>query len=66
VRRKNQGLEDSANANDIWVWMRSHIRFCTIQKCDLHFHFLLRRSLPLVLNSSSSFFMEIFMPCIGI
>jgi hypothetical protein len=55
MRRKNQGLEDSANENDIWVWMRPHISFCTIEKCDLYFHFLLR-SLPLVLNFSSSSF----------
>jgi hypothetical protein len=55
MRRKNQGLEDSANENDMWVWMRPHISFCTIEKCDLYFHFLLR-SLPLVLNFSSSSF----------
>jgi hypothetical protein len=55
VRRKNQGLEDSEN--DMWIWMRPHIRFCTIEKCDLDFHFLLRRYLPLFLNFSSSFFL---------
>jgi hypothetical protein len=54
---KNQGLKYSANENDIWVWMRPQIGFCTIGKFDL---FLLRRSLPLVLNSSSSFFHEAF------
>jgi hypothetical protein len=32
---KSQGIEGSANANDVWVWMRPHIRFCTIGKCDL-------------------------------
>jgi hypothetical protein len=37
--------------------MRPHIRFCTIEKCDLDFHFLLRRYLPLFLNFSSSFFL---------
>jgi hypothetical protein len=24
---KSQGIEDSANANDMWIWMRPHIRF---------------------------------------
>jgi hypothetical protein len=24
---KSQGIEDSANANDVWVWMRPHIGF---------------------------------------
>jgi hypothetical protein len=32
---KSQGIEGSANANDVWVWMRTHIKFCTIGKCDL-------------------------------
>jgi hypothetical protein len=32
---KNQRIEGSANANDVWVWMRPHIGFCTIEKCDL-------------------------------
>ncbi len=32
---KSQGIEGSANANDVWVWMRPHIGFCTIGKCDL-------------------------------
>jgi hypothetical protein len=27
----SQGIEGSANANDVWVWMRSHIGFCTIK-----------------------------------
>jgi hypothetical protein len=30
---KSQGIEGSANANDVWVWMRPHIRFCAIGKC---------------------------------
>jgi hypothetical protein len=34
---KGQGIEGSANLNDVWVWMRPHIRFCTIGKCDLLF-----------------------------
>jgi hypothetical protein len=29
---KSQGIEGSANANDVWVWMRPHNRFCTIGK----------------------------------
>jgi hypothetical protein len=29
---KSQGIEGSANANDVWVWMRPHIKFCTIGK----------------------------------
>jgi hypothetical protein len=27
---KSQGNKDSANANDMWVWMMPQIRFCTI------------------------------------
>jgi hypothetical protein len=29
---KSQGIEGSANPNDVWVWMRPHIVFCTIGK----------------------------------
>jgi hypothetical protein len=36
---KSQGLESSANANDVWVWMRPHIGFCTIGNRDLLFFF---------------------------
>jgi hypothetical protein len=61
---KSQGIEGSANANDVWVWMRTHIRFCTIGNCDLSF-FLLIESLPaackfhpLFLSSSQN--MELF------
>ena len=43
---KSQGIEGSANANDVWVWMRPHIGFCTIGKCDLLSFFLLIESLP--------------------
>jgi hypothetical protein len=32
---KSQGNEDSANANDMWVWMKPQIKFCTIGKYDL-------------------------------
>jgi hypothetical protein len=34
---KSQGIEGSANVIDVWVWMRPHIKFCTIGKCDLLF-----------------------------
>jgi hypothetical protein len=37
---KSQGNEDSANANDTWVWMKQQIRFCTIGKCDLLSYFI--------------------------
>jgi hypothetical protein len=37
---KGQGIEGSANVNDVWVWMRQHIGFCTIGKCDLLSFFL--------------------------
>jgi hypothetical protein len=40
VTRESQGVEGSANANDVWVWMRPHIRFCAIGKCDLLSFFL--------------------------
>jgi hypothetical protein len=43
---KSQGIEGNANANDAWVWMRPHIRICTIGKCDLLSFFLLIESLP--------------------
>jgi hypothetical protein len=43
---KGQGIEDSADANDVWVWMRPHIRFCTIGNCDLLSFLLLIESLP--------------------
>jgi hypothetical protein len=29
---KSQGIEGSANANDVWVWMMLHIEFCIIGK----------------------------------
>jgi hypothetical protein len=43
---KSQGIEGSANANDVWVWMRPHIGFCTIGKCDFLSFFLSIESLP--------------------
>jgi hypothetical protein len=42
---KSQGIECNANANDVWVWMRPHIRFCAIEKCDPLSVFLLIESL---------------------
>jgi hypothetical protein len=48
---KSQGIEGSANANDVWVWMRPQIEFCTIEKCDLLFFFLLIESLPAACKS---------------
>jgi hypothetical protein len=42
---KSQGIEGSANTNDVWVWMRSHIGFCTIGNYDLLSFFLLIESL---------------------
>jgi hypothetical protein len=42
---KSQGIGGSANANDVWVWMRPHIGFCTIGNCDLLSFFFLIESL---------------------
>jgi hypothetical protein len=42
---KSPKIEGSANANDVWIWMRPHIRFCTIGNCDLLSFFLLIESL---------------------
>jgi hypothetical protein len=36
---KSQGIEGGANVIDVWVWMRPHIKFCTIGKCDLLYFF---------------------------
>jgi hypothetical protein len=43
---KSQGIEGSANANDVWVWMRPHVGFFNIRNCDLLSPFLLIESLP--------------------
>jgi hypothetical protein len=53
---KSHGIEDSANANDMWVWMRSHIEFWTIGKCDLFSFIILIESLPAARNSHPLFF----------
>jgi hypothetical protein len=53
---KSQGIEGSANANDVWVWMMPHIKFCTIGKCDLLSFFLLIESLPTTCKFHPLFF----------
>jgi hypothetical protein len=37
---KSQGIDGSVDANDVWVWTRPPIGFCTIGKCDLLSFFL--------------------------
>jgi hypothetical protein len=32
---KSQGIEGSANANVVSIWMSPHIGFFTIRECDL-------------------------------
>jgi hypothetical protein len=58
---KSQGTEGSANVNDVWVWMRRHIKFCTIGKCDLISFFLFIESLPAACKSHPLFFIETWM-----
>jgi hypothetical protein len=53
---KSQGIEGSANANDVWVWMRPHIQFCTIGKYDLLSFFPLIESLPAACKFHPLFF----------
>jgi hypothetical protein len=64
---KSQGIEDSANANDVWVWMRPHIGFCTIGKYDLLSFFLLIESLPATCKHRASSYevlpLLLFNPC---
>jgi hypothetical protein len=57
---KSQGIEGSANANDVWVWMIPHIRFCTIGKCDLLSFFILIESLPATYKFHPLFFLFFF------
>jgi hypothetical protein len=52
---KSEGIEGSTNANEVWGWMRPHIGFCTIGKCDLSF-FLLIESLPAACKFNPVFF----------
>jgi hypothetical protein len=44
-KEKSQGIEGSANAYYVWLWIRPHIKFCTIGNCDLLSFFLLIDSL---------------------
>jgi hypothetical protein len=53
---KSQGIEGSENANVVWVWMRPHIRFCTIGKCDLLSFFLLIESITAACKFHPLFF----------
>jgi hypothetical protein len=58
---KSQGIEGSANADDIWVWMRPHIGFCAIGNCDPLSVFLLIESLLEACKFHPLFFnMELF------
>jgi hypothetical protein len=57
---KSQGIEGSANANDVSVWMRPHIGFCTIGKCDLHSFFLSIESLLATYKFHPLFFFSPF------
>jgi hypothetical protein len=57
---KSQGIEGSANANDVWVWMMPYIRFCTIEKCDLLYFFLLIESLLAACKFHPLFFLFSF------
>jgi hypothetical protein len=53
---KSQGIEGSANTNDVWVWMRPHIGFCTIGNYQLLFFFLFIESLPTACKFHPLFF----------
>jgi hypothetical protein len=53
---KSQGIEGSANAYDVGLWMRPHIGFCTIGKCDLLPFFLSIESLPAACKLNPLFF----------
>jgi hypothetical protein len=57
TKGKSQGIEDSANASDVWVRMRPHIKFCTIEKCDLLSFFLLIESHLVACKSHPLFFL---------
>jgi hypothetical protein len=58
---KSQEIEGSANADDVWVWMRPHIGFCTIGKCDPLSVFLLMESLSAACKFHPlSFFLSFF------
>jgi hypothetical protein len=42
-KEKSREIEGSAsaNANDVLIWMRPHMGFCTIGNCDILSFFLL-------------------------
>jgi hypothetical protein len=54
---KSQEIEGSSNANDVWVWMRPHIGFCTKGKCSLISFFLSIESLPAACKFHHLFFL---------
>jgi hypothetical protein len=58
---KSQGIEGSANANDVWVWMMPHIGFCTIGKWHLLSFFLLIESLPAACKFHPLFFLFLYL-----
>jgi hypothetical protein len=53
---KRLGIEGSANANDVWVWMIPIIGICTIGKCGLLSFFLLIESLLVACKFHPLFF----------
>jgi hypothetical protein len=53
---KSQDIEGSANANDVWIWMRPPIGFCTKEKCDPLSVFLLIEYLPAACKFHPLFF----------
>jgi hypothetical protein len=53
---KSQGIEGSANTNNVWVWMRPHIEFCTIGKIVISFFSFSIESLPTACRSHPPFF----------
>ncbi len=57
---KSQGIEGSVDANDVWVWMRPHIGFCMVGKCDLLSFFFDKISPNNLQISSSLFFLSLF------
>jgi hypothetical protein len=52
---KSQGIEGSANANDVWGMDEATHRICTIGKCDLLSFFRLIESLPATCKSHPLF-----------